>query len=105
MNTKRDKTYLDINDFVWKIDEHSKDYIGELALNHHPKFQKTFTPKDLTLVIENKSTETVGYFSWFASLPDGLHCDHQYICHTLLEKGIILIPPHKHKIAVILRHL
>lgn len=95
---------LDINDFVWKIDEYSKDYIGELVLNKHPKFEKTFTPRDLTLLIVNKSTGNAGAFSWFSSFQNGLHCDHQYVCHTLLEKNTVMIPPKSHKIRAILRH-
>jgi hypothetical protein len=100
--------YLDINDFVWKIDEYSKDYIGELVLNNHKKFQKTFTPKDLTLVIENKSTGTVGYFHWFASHQNNFSrefaTDHEFVCHTLSEKNIIMTPLGSHKIRAILRH-
>lgn len=100
--------YLDISDFVWKIDEHSKDYIGELVLNNHTKFRKTFTPKDLTLVIENRSTGTVGYFPWFASHQNNFSrefaMDHEFVCHTLCDKNIIKLPPTTHKIVAILRH-
>jgi hypothetical protein len=94
---------LNVEDFVWKV-EPTGDYIGELFLNSHPKFQKTFTPKDLVLMIDNKKTQKYGIFPWFSSQQVGLSMDHMYKCHTLVESNLIMIPSSNYDIIAILRH-
>lgn len=96
--------YLSTEDFVWKV-EPTGDFIGELFLNGHPRFQRTFTPKDLILTIENTKTSTDGIYSWFSSqqMASG-KIDHMYKCHSIVMNGIITIPPFSYEILAILRH-
>lgn len=97
---------LNVEDFVWKV-EPTGDYIGELFLFSHPKFQKTFTPKDLVLMIDNKKTQKYGIFTWFSSQQVGgsFVIDHMYKCHTLVDgNNIIKISSPYYNILAILRH-
>ena len=96
--------HLPTEDFVWKV-EPTGDFIGELFLNGHPRFQRTFTPKDLILTIENEKTSTDGIYSWFSSqqVANG-QIDHMYKCHSIVMNGIITIPPFSYEILAILRH-
>ena len=96
--------HLPTEDFVWKV-EPTGDFIGELFLNGHPRFQRTFTPRDLILTIENKKTSTYGIYSWFSSQQTGgFGMDHMYKCHSILKNGIITIPALSYEILAILRH-
>jgi len=97
--------HLPTEDFVWKV-EPTGDFIGELFLNSHPRFQRTFTPKDLILTIENEKTSTYGIYSWFSSQQTGgsFQIDHMYKCHSIVRNGIITIPALSYEILAILRH-
>jgi len=93
--------HLPTEDFVWKV-EPTGDFIGELFLNGHPRFQRTFTPRDLILTIENKKTSTYGIYSWFSS--QQVAGGHMYKCHSIVMNGIITIPAFSYEILAILRH-
>lgn len=96
--------HISTEDFVWKV-EPTGDFIGELFLRGHPRFNRTFTPKDLILTIENKKTSTYGIYSWFSSqsMASG-QMDHMYKCHSIVMNGIITIPALSYEILAILRH-
>jgi hypothetical protein len=84
-------TNLNVKDFVWKK-EASGDIIGELTLKNHYAFQRTFTPTDTTLTIDNSETNNYGIFTWIASHQNYAlrgTC-HMFECHTLSEKTFFL---------------
>jgi hypothetical protein len=97
---------LNVKDFVWKK-EASGDIIGELTLNNHRAFQRTFTPADTTLTIDNSETNNYGIFTWIASNQnyDLGGTSHEFQCHTISEKNILSIPPKSHKIIARLLHI
>lgn len=99
---------LDINEFVWsKPDEHGT-IVGKMQIGKHPKFQRTYTPEDITLVISNKQSETVGYFGHVVSTKNNYErsfsAEHEYRLHTLNEKYDMVIPsPHKKVLAILVQ--
>lgn len=84
--------HLDVNEITWSREEGPEGpySLGELSVAIHPKFQKTWTPEDVTLVVENKATGKFALFTWHqAFLYEEYGCSrHTYKIKLLKRYGV-----------------